>query len=135
MRGLEEAVRDRGMEWWHLPIRDGDPPSEEFERKWTVEGHAIRSRLRRGLDVLVHCKGGLGRAGTVAARLLVELGTPPEDAIRRVRAARGHDAIRDSGQEAHVRRCRPRNPAFTARGANSTTSSNRASAMLSTQPT
>ena len=26
------------------------------------------------LDVVVHCRGGLGRAGTVAARLLIELG-------------------------------------------------------------
>ena len=33
--------------------------------------------LRSGRDVLVHCKGGLGRAGTIAARLMVELGTPP----------------------------------------------------------
>ena len=108
---LGEAVRDRGMEWLHLPTRDGHAPSDEFERTWTVAGPTIRSRLRRGLNVLVHCKGGLGRAGTVAARLLVELGAPPDDAIRRVRAARGPGAIRDLGQEAYVRRCRPRGPA------------------------
>ena len=43
-------------------------------RRWKGAGEAIRDRLRLGFDVLVHCKGGLGRAGTVAARLLVELG-------------------------------------------------------------
>ena len=27
-----------------------------------------------------HCRGGLGRAGTIAARLLVEFGVAPEEA-------------------------------------------------------
>ena len=42
----------------------------------------MRSILRRGSDVLVHCRGGLGRAGTIAARLLIELGMKPETAIK-----------------------------------------------------
>jgi ADP-ribosyl-[dinitrogen reductase] hydrolase len=37
---------------------------------------------------VVHCKGGLGRAGTIAAKLFIELGHSPDDAVRRVRAAR-----------------------------------------------
>jgi DNA invertase Pin-like site-specific DNA recombinase len=32
----------------------------------------LRALLARGGRVLVHCKGGLGRAGTIAARLLVD---------------------------------------------------------------
>ena len=48
----------------------------------------LRNALLAGHRVLVHCRGGLGRAGTVAARLLVELGVPAVEAIRRVRAAR-----------------------------------------------
>ena len=44
--------------------------------------------LRRRLDVLVHCRGGLGRAGTIAARLLIELGVEPAKAIEDVRAVR-----------------------------------------------
>ena len=75
--GLSEAVRDRHMEWWHLPIPDGMPPQSGFEEKWTEAGEAIRDRLRLGFDVLLHCKGGLGRAGTIAACLLVELGAQP----------------------------------------------------------
>ena len=38
------------------------------------------------LDVLVHCRGGLGRAGTIAARLLIELGMEPTKAIASVRS-------------------------------------------------
>ena len=35
-----------------------------------------------------HCRGGLGRAGMISARLLVESGVEPEVAIAKVRAAR-----------------------------------------------
>ena len=59
--------------------------------------------LRSGGDVLVHCKGGLGRAGMIAARLLVELGMAPEQAIREVRRAR-KGAIETPSQLALVSR-------------------------------
>ena len=108
--GLGEAVRDRHMEWWHLPIPDGMPPQPDFEERWRKAGEAIRDRLRLGFDVLVHCKGGLGRAGTVAACLLVELGARSEDAIRRVRIARP-GAIENPPQEAYVKRRKPLEPA------------------------
>ena len=52
--------------------------------------------------MLVHCRGGLGRAGTIAARLLVELGERPDEAIRRVREVRP-GAIEREFQEPHVR--------------------------------
>ena len=105
VRGLPGAVRDRHMEWWHAPIPDGWPPGPDFEDAWEVAGPAIRDRLRLGFDVLVHCRGGLGRAGTIAARLLVELGASPDDAIRRVRDARSRYAIETASQEAHIAEC------------------------------
>ena len=106
VRGLPKAVYDRHMEWWHLPIPDVHPPGPEFEDGWKTAGEAIRDRLRMGFDVLVHCKGGLGRAGTVAARLLVEMGEHSTDAIRMVRAAR-RGAIQTCEQERHVEGCSP----------------------------
>ena len=109
---LGKEVRDRHLEWWHLPIPDGEPPESDFEIRWKVAGEALRDRLRLGFDVLVHCRGGLGRAGTVAARLLVELGARPDEAIRRVREARP-GAI-ESSQEPHLLRCRVEAPAVPA---------------------
>lgn len=44
--------------------------------------------LARGDKVLIHCRGGLGRTGVVAARLLIEAGTEPDLAAKLVRAAR-----------------------------------------------
>ena len=70
VRDLPGAVRNRHMEWWHAPIRDGWPPGPDFEDAWEVAGEAIRDRPRLGFDVLVHCRGGLGRAGTVAANAI-----------------------------------------------------------------
>ena len=62
--------------------RHGEAPEQDFEHAWKATGESIRNRLRLGFDVLLHCRGGLGRAGTIAARLLVELGVQPDDAIR-----------------------------------------------------
>lgn len=106
VRGLREAVEERHMEWWHLPIPDLESPGSDFECDWKIVGEAIRDRLRMGFDVLVHCRGGLGRAGTVAARLLVELGGDPDAAIRKVRKAR-RGAIQTPAQERHIQRCEP----------------------------
>lgn len=100
---LGHEIQLRGMDWRHLPIADFSVPNARFEEQWQTHGRDIRTLLRDGSDVLVHCKGGLGRAGMIAARLLAELGTPPDDAIRMVRAAR-RGAIETSAQLALVRR-------------------------------
>ena len=115
VRGLGNAVEHRHMEWWHLPIPDGSPPGPVFETAWGDAGGAIRDRLRLGFDVLIHCRGGLGRAGTIAARLLVELGMRPDAAVRRVRDARGPGAIETPAQEAHVLGCVPQASADPSR--------------------
>jgi hypothetical protein len=103
---LGQEVQNRGIDWRHLPIADYSVPTETFEQQWTTHGHDIRTLLRSGDDVLVHCKGGLGRAGMIAARLLVELGMDPEEAIRSVRRER-RGAIETPSQLALVRRTRP----------------------------
>ena len=101
VEGLGQEVLRRNMLWFHLPIVDVSIPNEKFEQEWDVAGEELRSILRRKLDVLVHCRGGLGRAGTIAARLLVELGMEPKKAIASVRAARP-GAIETSDQEKFV---------------------------------
>jgi len=100
---LGQAVKARGMEWHHLPITDQDAPDARFEQRWLVSGLKLRQLLCQDRKILVHCKGGLGRTGTVAARLLVELGEQADIAIERVRHARP-GAVERRVQEEHVRR-------------------------------
>lgn len=103
---LGQEVERRGMSWRHLPIVDYSVPDAAFEQAWLVDGSEIRRFLRDGHDVVVHCKGGLGRAGMIAGRLLVELGMPPDDAIRMVRRAR-QGAIETPSQLEVIRRALP----------------------------
>ncbi len=98
---LGAEVVARGMAWHHLPIVDVEPPDARFETAWTTVGPAIRQALDSGRKVLVHCRGGLGRAGTVAACILIEQGVDPQAAIQTVRSARS-GAIETRPQERYV---------------------------------
>jgi len=98
---LREEVEALDMRWWHLPIRDMDTPDADFEIRWRKTGGELRSLLGDGFSVALHCRGGKGRTGTIAARLLVELGSAPALAIERVRAARP-GSIETTAQEKFV---------------------------------
>jgi ADP-ribosyl-[dinitrogen reductase] hydrolase len=102
VRDLPDGVTGRGMSWHHLPIRDVSTPNAMFEEQWETVGEELCRRLRGGERVLVHCRGGLGRAGTIAARLLVDLGMDPDEAIAAVRRVRP-GAMEVPEQEAYVR--------------------------------
>ena len=101
---LGDEVSIRFMEFHHLPIQDYHAPDEIFEQNWPEASRRLRTLILSGNRILIHCKGGLGRAGTVAARLLVELGASPEQAIQDVRSARSPMAIETDEQEAWVRK-------------------------------
>ena len=101
---LGPTVEKVGMTWYHLPIRDIMAPGDAFERRWGDKGEEIKDSLSAGGRVLLHCRGGLGRAGTVAARILIEFGYAPDAAIESVRSARP-GAIENSVQERYVYSC------------------------------
>ncbi len=102
MADLGRRVRALGMQWVHLPIGDFATPDRDFETGWAQAAPALRAALGAGGRVFVHCRMGLGRTGTVGARLLVELGMEPAEAIRAVRDARP-GAVETEAQERHVR--------------------------------
>lgn len=90
VEGLPRIANDLGLRWHHLPIIDQCAPDRSFERLWRTTRPGLVNTLRAGGGVLVHCKGGLGRAGTVAAMLLLdcETASTAADAIARVREVR-----------------------------------------------
>lgn len=98
---LSDTAIRMGMCWIHLPIRDVDVPDERFEHGWLAVGQDIHQCIDAGERLLIHCRGGLGRTGLVAARILVERGCLPRDAVHRVRAVRP-GAIETFAQEQYV---------------------------------
>ena len=56
-------------------------PGPNWRRGFT--GH-----LARGEGLLLHCRGGQGRSGMIALRLLVERGEAPDAGLTRLRQAR-----------------------------------------------
>jgi protein-tyrosine phosphatase len=85
---LFERASENGIDTIRLPIEDCSvPPPEEMPR-FAELIEQIVAAARAGKTVVIHCRGGLGRSGTVAASCLVALGHPPAQAIERVRQAR-----------------------------------------------
>ena len=67
----------------------------------------LRSRFAkeaqiRERTIVVHCRGGLGRTGMIAARLAIESGEAPEAALRRVREVSRVERWRRRAQEDYV---------------------------------
>ena len=77
----------------------GTPPIEDAD----VLLAAIGARLDAGRHVCVHCMGGLGRTGAVAAAVLVDRGLDAEAAIAEVRRVRSPRAVETAVQEMFVR--------------------------------
>ncbi len=98
---LGAQVGRNAMEWVHLPIRDVDAPDIRFDSAWETQGPALHRRIDNGERILIHCRGGLGRTGLVAALILVERGADPHEAIERVREVRPH-AVETRERERYV---------------------------------
>ncbi len=99
--GAHLALAD--LAWINAPIADYRAPDRDFERDWPALRDDLLRRLDAGEKVLVHCRAGLGRSGTVVAALLIAAGVPLDDAMRSVRRARP-GAIETADQEAWLRR-------------------------------
>lgn len=99
---LSEMASRKMKRWYHLPIVDVDVPDERFERLWAESAREIKALLHQGKKVVLHCRGGLGRTGLVAACLLREFHFAPDQAIQLVRATRP-GSIETRQQESYVR--------------------------------
>jgi ADP-ribosyl-[dinitrogen reductase] hydrolase len=106
LQSLPGLLASAGIALYRAPLSAQQVPAADFESAWRKIGPRLREILWQGGKVALHCRDGKERTGLVAARLLVELGCHPLDAINRVRAARP-GAIDSQAQEEYVRRQRP----------------------------
>jgi protein-tyrosine phosphatase/nicotinamidase-related amidase len=100
--GVEDLLstyRSSGLEVFALPIVDQRIPQleqmQELQR-WLTQ------QIQQARSVVVHCVGGLGRAGTVAGCWLRTRGMDAAAAIELVRAVRSQRAIETAAQEHFV---------------------------------
>jgi ADP-ribosyl-[dinitrogen reductase] hydrolase len=107
---IRDKASELGVDWYQLPIPDAGIPDQSFEDLWADAGLRLRALLKAGHNIVIHCKGGLGRTGTVAARLLIEFGMDPKMAIQSVRKARP-GAVENNLQEKYIAGCEKRNDA------------------------
>lgn len=97
---LLDVAAEHGIAVLRFPIADGGVPPLKPARELA---DCVVDLARRSQRVVIHCRGGLGRAGTVAACCLVRLGYDGDEAMLRTRAARP-GAIETGTQEALVLR-------------------------------
>ncbi|MEM8688044.1 MAG: protein-tyrosine phosphatase family protein [Pseudomonadota bacterium] len=86
--GLGALLAERGVKWMHLPIRDYSGPSGKNAEDWQALSPQLHETLDAGGGVILHCRGGIGRSGMIALRLMVERDVDPDQALDRLRAAR-----------------------------------------------
>jgi len=87
LAGVAEAAGAAGLEYVQFPIADrGVPdPSSDVSRL----ADRLADELRAGRSVVIHCWAAIGRSSLLAAATLVRLGVTPDEAWRRISAARG----------------------------------------------
>jgi ADP-ribosyl-[dinitrogen reductase] hydrolase len=109
---LLERAGEVALEVIHFPITDVSTPPKAQSEEYATFVQRIVGHLRDGKVVVIHCRGGLSRTGTVAASVLVALGHTADEAIGIVRRTRGRRAVETREQEEYVRRfadeCRAR---------------------------
>jgi protein-tyrosine phosphatase len=81
---LGAALATAGIAQRCFPIPDYGVPVGDWP-KVSADLHAV---LASGGRIVVHCRGGCGRTGMIALRLMVELGEAPDAALDRLRAVR-----------------------------------------------
>ena len=97
---LPEAFTQR-FHWLNLPIPDKHAPDNRWTAHWATIRADIQTALAQGEKILIHCKGGFGRTGTVAAMILIDHGYHWQKAIEMCRNVRNF-AVETRVQEQYL---------------------------------
>jgi len=87
---LPDQCTTQGIQWFHLPVEDDHAPDERFATAFATQKQTLLSLLEEQGTVAIHCRGGSGRTGFMAAILLLEAGMDREKVVRQVQSLRPH---------------------------------------------
>ena len=99
VQGLGTAIIANDIEWLHIPFEDTTAPDYQWMRDFDLVAPSILASIKNGDSIVVHCKGGLSRAGTVVALLLCSMGMEVFSAIQLIRKVRSKNCINPIQQE------------------------------------
>ncbi|CAH0527130.1 hypothetical protein VHP8226_02473 [Vibrio hippocampi] len=85
---LGEKTKALGMKWFQTPIEDDRAPGDEFAAQWQAISPELHQAVEAGEKIAMHCMGGSGRTGLLAANLLLELGWELDKVRSEVQALR-----------------------------------------------
>ncbi|MBK9342280.1 MAG: ADP-ribosylglycohydrolase family protein [Dehalococcoidia bacterium] len=108
IEGLGSAAHAAGMAFHRLPIPDGFTPRDVGATSVLVA--QIAGWAGSGEDVVIHCKGGLGRAGTIGGCVLRQSGMDVPATFAALAAARGPNCPETKGQRDFIQAFVPAAP-------------------------
>ena len=85
---LGEKAQELDIKWFSLPIDDDAVPDEHFATQWQAISSQLHQIIENQDNVMLHCMGGSGRTGLLAAHLLLEYGWNIDTIIEQVQALR-----------------------------------------------
>lgn len=84
----EEALCNKhGITFHHLPIKDRGLPDKSIQSKKFIE--KVFAEVMSGLNVVVHCRMGIGRSSIIAGAVILHEGSKTEDIISKIKKVRG----------------------------------------------
>ncbi|AFJ03243.1 phosphatase family protein, putative [Methylophaga frappieri] len=71
---LGQQVVTNGLQWFQLPVKDNAKPDQAFLALLSGVKSTLISHIQQRETIVIHCRGGSGRTGLIAAVLLLECG-------------------------------------------------------------
>lgn len=85
---LPEVCNSHGIRWVHLPVEDDKSPEQAFTDQLLQHKAELLELINSKATIAIHCKGGSGRTGLIAAVLLLESGQSWQDVKSQIQSLR-----------------------------------------------
>ncbi len=99
---MPQRMQQAGIDWREVPVVNFGTPEQDQMQQFMDMINDAATRLASGQKILVHCRGGTGRAGKVAAIILMGGGMLADTAITTLRDHRA-GCVQTAEQEDFVR--------------------------------